>query len=117
MARAKETSSNDAAEGSGSRSVKRRSMVADNDRALHLAVLVAVMREEGFGAQSIGRVQQGAIQMLDALGRAGVAVPRPRIFDPKAPSARTRPAQAQPVREPTPTPTPTPTPDGPSLTR
>ena len=66
----------------------RRSTVSDEDKVLHLAVLVGAMREQGFSARSIVRVQQRAEEMLDAFGREGIPVPRPRVFDPKAPSER-----------------------------
>jgi hypothetical protein len=73
----------------------RRSTVSDEDKVLHLAVLIGAMREQGFSARSIARVQQRAEEMLDAFDREGIPVPRPRVFDPKAPSERdrrTRPA-------------------------
>ena len=68
----------------------RRLTVSDEDKVLHLAVLVAAMREQGFSARSIARVQQRAQEMLDAFGLEGIAVPRPRVFDPEAPSERDR---------------------------
>lgn len=81
----------------------RRPTVSDEDKVLHLAVLVGAMREQGFSTRSIARVQQRAEQMLDAFGREGIPVPRPRVFDPKAPSGRdrrARPAAGRaPVRE------------------
>lgn len=68
----------------------RRSSVSDEDKVLHLAVLVGAMREQGFSARSIERVQRRAEAMLDAFGREGIPVPRPKVFDPKAPSERDR---------------------------
>ncbi|WP_081077935.1 LPD7 domain-containing protein [Burkholderia pseudomultivorans] len=67
-----------------------RSSVSDEDKVLHLAVLVGAMREQGFSARSIERVQRRAEAMLDAFGREGIRVPRPKVFDPKAPSDRNR---------------------------
>jgi hypothetical protein len=60
------------------------------------------MREQGFSARSIARVQQRAEEMLDAFGQEGIPVPRPRVFDPKAPSARDRRASPAAGRAPTP---------------
>jgi hypothetical protein len=81
----------------------RRSTVSDEEKVLHLAVLIGAMREQGFSTRSIARVQQRAEEMLDAFGQEGIPVPRPRVFDPKAPSERdrrTRPAAGRaPVRE------------------
>ncbi|WP_118182881.1 LPD7 domain-containing protein [Paraburkholderia phosphatilytica] len=68
----------------------RRPSVSDEDKVLHLAVLVGAMREQGFSARSIERVQRRAEALLDAFGREGIPVPRPRVFDPKAPSERDR---------------------------
>jgi len=78
----------------------RRSTVSDEDKVLHLAVLVGAMREQGFSARSIARVQQRAEELLDAFGREGIPVPRPRVFDPKAPSARDRRARPAAGRAP-----------------
>jgi hypothetical protein len=82
---------------------RQRPAVSDEDRVLHLAVLAGAMREQGFSARSIARVQQRAEQMLDAFGQEGIAVPRPKVFDPQAPSERerrTRPAAGRtPERE------------------
>lgn len=64
--------------------------ISDEDKVLHLAVLVGAMREQGFSARSISRVQRRAEEMLDAFGREGIPVPRPKVFDPKAPSQRDR---------------------------
>jgi hypothetical protein len=63
---------------------------ADEARVLHLAVLAAAMREQGFSERSISRVQQCATSMLVAFEKEGIPVPKPRIFDPKAPSALDR---------------------------
>jgi hypothetical protein len=68
----------------------RHSSVSDEDKVLHLAVLVGAMREQGFSARSIERVQRRAEAMLDAFVREGIPVPRPKVFDPKAPSERDR---------------------------
>ncbi|MFM0433728.1 DNA primase [Paraburkholderia aspalathi] len=83
------------------RQAHRRSTVSDEDKVLHLAVLVGAMREQGFSARSIARVQQRAEEMLDAFGREGIPVPRPRVFDPKAPSERDRRARQAAGRAPT----------------
>ena len=80
----------------------RRSTVSDEDKVLHLAVLVGAMREQGFSARSIARVQQRAEEMLEAFGREGVPLPRPRVFDPKAPSERDRRARPAAGRAPSP---------------
>lgn len=83
-----------------SRRAPRRSTVSDEDKVLHLAVLVGAMREQGFSARSIARVQQRAEEMLDAFGRDGIPVPRPKVFDPKAPSERDRRARSATARAP-----------------
>jgi len=80
----------------------RRSTVSDEDKVLHLAVLVGAMREQGFSARSIARVQQRAEEMLDAFGREGIPLPRPRVFDPKAPSERDRRSRPAAGRAPSP---------------
>jgi hypothetical protein len=72
--------------------------VSDEDKVLHLAVLTGAMREQGFSARSISRVRQHAEAMLDAFGNDGVQVPRPRVFDPKAPSERDRRTRSSPER-------------------
>ena len=77
---------------------RSRTAVSDEDKVLHLAVLTGAMREQGFSARSISRVRQRAEAMLDAFGRDGVPVPRPRVFDPKAPSERERRARSAPER-------------------
>jgi len=68
----------------------RHATVSDEEKVLHLAVLVEAMQEQGFSARSIARVQLRAEEMLDAFGREGIPMPRPRVFDPKAPSERDR---------------------------
>ena len=60
------------------------------ERAVQMAVLSAAMRQQGFSERSIARVQQRAQRLLTAFESEGVTVPRPRVFDPKAPSARSR---------------------------
>ena len=72
------------------RQAHRPPTVTDEDKVLHLAVLAGAMREQGFSARSIARVRQRAEEMLDAFGREGISVPRPRVFDPNAPSERDR---------------------------
>ena len=72
------------------RQARRPSAVSDEDKVLHLAILAGAMREQGFSARSIARVRQRAEEMLDAFGREGIPVPRPRVFDPEAPSERDR---------------------------
>ncbi|GJH06962.1 LPD7 domain-containing protein [Paraburkholderia terrae] len=78
----------------------RRPGVSDEDKVLHLAVLVGAMREQGFSARSIGRVRRRAEALLDAFGREGIPVPRPKVFDPKAPSERDRRTRAAVGRVP-----------------
>ncbi|MDP9155450.1 MAG: DNA primase [Pseudomonadota bacterium] len=85
-----------------SRQEPRRSMVSDEDKVLHLAVLVGAMREQGFSARSIARVQQRAEEMLEAFGREGIPLPGPRVFDPKAPSEQDRRARPAAGRAPLP---------------
>ncbi len=67
-----------------------RSTASPEERAVQLAVLTSAMRQQGFSERSISRVQQRAQRLLDAFEAEGVAVPRPRVFDPDAPSARSR---------------------------
>lgn len=74
----------------------------ENDRAMQMAVLATAMREQGFGERSIARVQQRAERMLVAFGKAGVSVPPPKVFDPKAPSGRDQ--RRRPAQERAPTP-------------
>lgn len=80
----------------------RRPSVSDEDKVLHLAVLVGAMREQGFSARSIERVQRRAEMLLDAFGREGIPVPRPKVFDPKAPSERDRRTRTAVGRTPAP---------------
>ncbi|MGF6902643.1 LPD7 domain-containing protein [Paraburkholderia sp. GAS348] len=61
-----------------------------DERVLHLAVLTAAMREQGFSERSISRVQRHAARMLDAFGKEDIPVPPPKVFDAKAPSGRDR---------------------------
>jgi hypothetical protein len=79
---------------------RRNAQRPDSGQALHLAVLAAVMREQGFSECSIARVQQRAARMLVAFGREGVSVPTPKVFDPEAPSGRDRRRRPAPGREP-----------------
>jgi hypothetical protein len=79
---------------------RQLSKVSDEDKVLHLAVLAGAMREQGFSARSISRVQQRAEQMLEAFGKEGIPVPRPKVFDPEAPSERDRRARAANGRAP-----------------
>jgi hypothetical protein len=77
--------------------------MANEERALHLAVLAAAMREQGFSERSISRVQQRATRVLDAFREEDIPVPRPKVFDVKAPSGRDRRmppmAERSPARE------------------
>ncbi|WP_434106218.1 LPD7 domain-containing protein [Paraburkholderia caffeinilytica] len=72
----------------------------DDERVLHLAVLTAAMREQGFSERSISRVQRHAARMLDAFGKEDVPVPPPKVFDAKAPSGRDRRMRAAAERAP-----------------
>lgn len=63
---------------------------SENERELHLAVLTAAMREQGFSQRSIALVQKRAERMLVAFQREGIPVPTPKVFDPNAPSDRNR---------------------------
>ncbi|WP_175240716.1 MULTISPECIES: LPD7 domain-containing protein [Burkholderia cepacia complex] len=65
------------------------------DDGIHLAVIVAAMREQGFSDRSVDRVKRRAVRMLDALHAEGVELPRPRVFDPAAPSARAEKVEHQ----------------------
>lgn len=67
-------------------------------RAMQLAVIVSAMRAQGFGERSISRVEQHAGRMIDAFHAEGVRLPTPKVFDPKAPSARGRHAPSAPDR-------------------
>jgi Large polyvalent protein-associated domain 7 len=71
-----------------------------DERVLHLAVLTAAMREQGFSERSISRVQRHAARMLDAFGKEDIAVPPPKVFDAKAPSGRDRRMRAVAERAP-----------------
>ncbi|KWN76931.1 LPD7 domain-containing protein [Burkholderia ubonensis] len=82
------------------RSRRRDAQYAESERALHLAVLMAAMREQGFSERSIARVQQRAERMLVAFQHDGVPVPTPKVFDPNAPSGRDRRKRAGPERMP-----------------
>jgi hypothetical protein len=77
------------------------SVVSPGERAVQMAVLTAAMRQQGFSERSISRVQQRAQRLMTAFEAEGVAVPRPRVFDPEAPSARSRRTHAAPERVPT----------------
>ncbi|MEN8506128.1 LPD7 domain-containing protein [Paraburkholderia sp. DD10] len=79
-------------------SERRRAQPADEARVLHLAVLTAAMREQGFSERSISRVQRRAASMLVAFDKEGIPVPTPKVFDPKAPSARDRRTRTAPER-------------------
>nr|WP_321958317.1 LPD7 domain-containing protein [Burkholderia cenocepacia] len=74
-----------------------------SERALHVAVLTAAMREQGFSERSVTRVRQHAERMLAAFQREGIPVPTPKVFDPSAPSGRDRrkhqTAERPPARE------------------
>jgi hypothetical protein len=70
----------------------------DSQRAMQMAVIVAVMRAQGFRDRSIARVEQHAGKLYDAFRAEGVRVPAPKVFDPKAPSTRSRAGRAAPER-------------------
>ncbi|MBB5399383.1 MULTISPECIES: LPD7 domain-containing protein [Paraburkholderia] len=72
----------------------------ESERALHLAVLMAAMREQGFSERSVARVQQRAERMLVAFQHEGIPVPIPKVFDPAAPSGRDRRKRSTPERTP-----------------
>ncbi|RQR43507.1 DNA primase [Burkholderia sp. Bp9131] len=69
-----------------------------SERALHVAVLTAAMREQGFSERSVTRVRQHAERMLAAFQREGIPVPAPKVFDPSAPSGRNRRNHQAPER-------------------
>lgn len=71
------------------------------ERAVQMAVLTAAMRQQGFSERSIARVQQRAQRLLTAFESEGVTVPRPRAFDPEAPSTRSRRTRTAAERVPT----------------
>ncbi|HDR9172996.1 TPA: DNA primase [Burkholderia vietnamiensis] len=79
---------------------RRDARYPESERALHLAVLTAAMREQGFSERSVARVQQRAERMLVAFQREGIPVPTPKVFDPKAPSNRDRRKRSVPERTP-----------------
>ncbi|CAE6908020.1 hypothetical protein R69927_05815 [Paraburkholderia domus] len=66
------------------------SVASPGERAVQMAVLTAAMRLQGFSERSIARVQQHAQRLMTAFEAEGVTVPRPRVFDPDAPSTRSR---------------------------
>ncbi|MDE1005329.1 DNA primase [Paraburkholderia fungorum] len=66
------------------------SIASPGERVVQMAVLTAAMRQQGFSERSIARVQQRAQRLLSALESEGVTVPRPHVFDPEAPSTRSR---------------------------
>jgi hypothetical protein len=72
--------------------------VPDSQRAMQMAVLVAAMRAQGFSDRSIVRVEQHAGKLYDTFRAEGLRVPTPRVFDPKAPSARSRAGRPAPER-------------------
>ncbi|MEM5295618.1 LPD7 domain-containing protein [Burkholderia sp. JPY481] len=72
----------------------------ESERALHLAVLMAAMREQGFSERSVARVQQRAERMLVAFQHEGIPVPIPKVFDPAEPSGRDRRKRSTPERTP-----------------
>ncbi|MCA3150599.1 MAG: hypothetical protein IOC39_15100 [Burkholderia sp.] len=74
-----------------------RQSTSDDD-AMQLAVIVAVMREQGFGERSVDRVKRRAERMLDAFHIDRVELPRPRVFDPLAPSTRAEWTEQKPSR-------------------
>lgn len=80
---------------------RESSVVSSEERAVQMAVLTAAMRQQGFSERSIARVQQHAQRLLAAFVAEGVAVPRPRVFDPEAPSARSRRTRTATERAPT----------------
>ncbi|VWB62948.1 DNA primase, DNA transfer TraO-like protein [Burkholderia lata] len=79
---------------------RRDAQQSEGERALHLAVLTAAMREQGFSERSVTRVQQRAERMLVSFQSAGIPVPTPKVFDPNAPSGRDRRKRPAPERMP-----------------
>ncbi|RDK01147.1 LPD7 domain-containing protein [Paraburkholderia lacunae] len=77
------------------------SIMSPGERAVQMAVLTAAMRQQGFSERSIARVQQRVQRLMTAFEAEGVTVPRPRVFDPDAPSTRNRRTRAAPERVPT----------------
>lgn len=82
-------------------SQRDRSPASPEERSVQLAVLTAAMRQQGFSERSIAQVQQRAQRLLDVFEAEGVTVPRPRVFDPEAPSVRSRRMRTAPERVPT----------------
>ncbi|TDN67163.1 hypothetical protein [Paraburkholderia sp. BL10I2N1] len=82
----------------GALSQDRSAALTDEERVLHLAVVAAAMREQGFSERSVARVRACAARMLDTFRAEGVAVPAPKVYDPKAPSTRTRRVRSSPDR-------------------
>lgn len=78
-----------------------RAPAPTGERTVQLAALTAAMRQQGFSERSIMRVQERAQRLLDAFEAEGVTVPRPRVFDPEAPSARNCRMRTGPERVPT----------------
>lgn len=79
---------------------RRGAQRPESEQALHLAVLTAAMREQGFSERSIVRVYQRAARMLVAFEKEGISVPTPKVFDLKAPSGRDRRKRPAPERGP-----------------
>ncbi len=98
-----ETTAPEMPEQAQTQAARRRepSVVAPAERAVQMAVLTAAMRQQGFSERSIARVQQHAQRLLEAFVAEGVAVPRPRVFDPEAPSTRSRRTRTATERTPT----------------
>ncbi|MBN7129782.1 LPD7 domain-containing protein [Burkholderia multivorans] len=78
----------------------RDAQYSESERALHLAVLTAAMREQGFSERSVARVQQRAERMLVAFQSEGIPIPTPKVFDPNVPSSRDRRKRHAPDRTP-----------------
>lgn len=76
------------------------SVASPEERAVQMAVLTAAMRQQGFSERSIARVLQHAQRLMTAFEAEGVTVPRPRVFDPDAPSTRSRRTRAATERVP-----------------
>jgi hypothetical protein len=77
---------------------RKPSVVPPEERAVQMAVLTAAMRQHGLSERSIALVQQHAQRLMGAFEAEGVTVPRPRVFDPEAPSDRSRRIRAAPDR-------------------
>lgn len=80
---------------------RESSGASPGERAVQMAVLTVAMRQQGFSERSIARVQQRAQRLMTAFEVEGVTVPRPRAFDPEAPSTRSRRARTAAERVPT----------------